>query len=720
MLYQGQPFGDAGGCLFHDAAGPTTSGPVQPMGPQGQPGLIGAECRFLLVGGGGSAGAWGCAPDGLSVSAATFATEPTTATTADCSGGPAPLRMTGTASLTYVPPPAAAPPQPPAGGAQALGYGGPGMSPVGASWSSPFSTMQHSTVAGAIAQEPAAPGQTPWAKPYEGTATAPGRPLHAFGAAPPALPPAMAPPRSPDDANAQQAFGVFNGVTYFGGGQQQNGHDHYLGRVSGGGAPGHGAAGYSTGSYGGYGAGGPVTDPTEYHRRLQGLPVPGKRVPQSLLADADLRREYQIQKTCMLMSSKDLHSSQVAAAVPDTVQSKYFCLCLLDDESKGRSARFCGSATYVYKALAIDDPQPYCLRRIDGFHIANFGAAAKAVERWLKLEPHPCVCALRQLFATQEFVTQSKDAVSHQDTASLVFVYDYLPNASTLENSHFTKPCPENLLWVYISQLALALRHIHSVGLAARVVEPSKILVSHRNRVHLNCVGVLDALRHDPSFPIGNYQKQDLVSLGRLILALVAGSMSVLSDVHKSVDRVLPATGGMFSGELRNLVVTLLTLAGQHQAGPTIHDVLALVHARVATQLEHQLHFGDALECELMKEVDNGRLFKIICKLGTICERPHFNNDPHWAETGDRYLCKLFRDYLFHQCDESGAPHLDMGHIVDCLNKVDVGVPEKIMLMSQDESSVLVVSFMDVKRCIENAFNEISVAAAPLPITHAH
>jgi len=61
-----------------------------------------------------------------------------------------------------------------------------------------------------------------------------------------------------------------------------------------------------------------------------------------------------------------------------------------------------------------------------------------------------------------------------------------------------------------------------------------------------------------------------------------------------------------------------------------------------------------------------------------------------------------------------------MGHIVDCLNKVDVGVPEKIMLMSQDESSVLVVSFMDVKRCIENAFNEISVAAAPLPITHAH
>ena len=44
--------------------------------------------------------------------------------------------------------------------------------------------------------------------------------------------------------------------------------------------------------------------------------------------------------------------------------------------------------------------------------------------------------------------------------------------------------------------------------------------------------------------------------------------------------------------------------------------------------------------------------------------------DPAWSETGDRYILKLFRDYLFHQVDENGAPWLDMAHIVQSLNKV--------------------------------------------------
>lgn len=41
-----------------------------------------------------------------------------------------------------------------------------------------------------------------------------------------------------------------------------------------------------------------------------------------------------------------------------------------------------------------------------------------------------------------------------------------------------------------------------------------------------------------------------------------------------------------------------------------------------------------------------------------------------WSETGDRYLLKLFRDYLFHQVTEAGKPWIDMAHIISCLNKV--------------------------------------------------
>jgi PAB-dependent poly(A)-specific ribonuclease subunit 3 len=44
--------------------------------------------------------------------------------------------------------------------------------------------------------------------------------------------------------------------------------------------------------------------------------------------------------------------------------------------------------------------------------------------------------------------------------------------------------------------------------------------------------------------------------------------------------------------------------------------------------------------------------------------------DPTWSETGDRYLLKLFRDYVFHQVSESGQPIIDLSHVITCLNKV--------------------------------------------------
>ena len=74
---------------------------------------------------------------------------------------------------------------------------------------------------------------------------------------------------------------------------------------------------------------------------------------------------------------------------------------------------------------------------------------------------------------------------------------------------------------------------------------------------------------------------------------------------------------------------------------------------------------------------------------------------------GDRYLLKLFRDFAFHQTSEDGAPVIDWGHVVEVLNKLDGGVPEKMLLLSRDETSMLVVSYADVKRCIEGAFNDL-------------
>lgn len=38
---------------------------------------------------------------------------------------------------------------------------------------------------------------------------------------------------------------------------------------------------------------------------------------------------------------------------------------------------------------------------------------------------------------------------------------------------------------------------------------------------------------------------------------------------------------------------------------------------------------------------------------------------------------KLFRDFVFHQVGEDGAPILDWGHVAEALSKLDAGVPEK-------------------------------------------
>lgn len=101
---------------------------------------------------------------------------------------------------------------------------------------------------------------------------------------------------------------------------------------------------------------------------------------------------------------------------------------------------------------------------------------------------------------------------------ALVFVYDYHPNAENVLHRHFMETTnslpnmkngtvgahppppagrkgfsasnsqsrqhlmPERLIWNYVIQLSSALRSIHSVMLACRVIDPSKILILSKSR----------------------------------------------------------------------------------------------------------------------------------------------------------------------------------------------------------------------------------------------
>lgn len=78
---------------------------------------------------------------------------------------------------------------------------------------------------------------------------------------------------------------------------------------------------------------------------------------------------------------------------------------------------------------------------------------------------------------------------------------------------------------------------------------------------------------------------------------------------------------------------------------------------------------------------------------------------------GDRYLIKLFKDFVFQQSHEAGGPVLDWGHVIEALNKLDLGVNEQIILLSRDEMSMLLVSYADIKQCINSTFKELETRA---------
>ncbi|GAA5915452.1 hypothetical protein JCM8208_000718 [Rhodotorula glutinis] len=436
--------------------------------------------------------------------------------------------------------------------------------------------------------------------------------------------------------------------------------------------------------------------------------------------------------------------------LPDEVGGYLGLLPLDKPPSEGGSGSgglgWAGYRGWVYKAWKEGEGRCYMLRRIEGFRLQHEAAIA-AVEKWTRVR-HPGLVGVREAFTTRAFGDQS-----------VIFVYDFHPCSQTLYEAHLSplatlppnpwstplthlahhggaaahtapyrsaaRPAlpstaggpgggaggaggagaspvlPERVLWSYVVQIASALKCVHNSALAVRTIDVSRVLVTGKNRVRLGGAGVLDCLTWDGGQSIPAHQQDDLLSFGKLIIALACGSTSAVHNLPKSVDHI----SRMYSPDLKNVVLYLLSKPGPRK---TIEEVLVLMGPRVVDELNSSLVAEDTIEHELMRELENGRLVRLLTKFGFINERPEFDHDPRWAETGDRYLIKLFRDYVFHQVDETGRPVTDLSHVLTALNKLDAGVDEKLMLVSRDEQSCLIVSYREIKNCVESAFADLS------------
>ncbi|KAF2462013.1 PAB-dependent poly(A)-specific ribonuclease subunit PAN3 [Lineolata rhizophorae] len=384
------------------------------------------------------------------------------------------------------------------------------------------------------------------------------------------------------------------------------------------------------------------------------------------------------------------------------------------DTTNQKNAALFGYPSWVYKAMSSQDGNYYTLRRLEGYRLTN-EKAIRSIDPWKRLDNGSIVTIL-DAFTTRAF-----------GDSSLIIVTDYHPLAKSLAEHHFNfnqrfqgNRSPQNfileqVLWSYIVQIASALKTIHSHGLASRMIHPSKILLTSKNRIRLNACAVLDIVQYDNPRSITDLQQEDLVQLGRLILSLATNSPNAMLNIPKSMEQV----SRIYSEQMHECLKWLLS-PGPSASTPqspsanallNIDAFLAGISTQMASVLNASLNAEDTLLSSVNRELENSRLVRLLTKLNFVNERPEFENAPQWSETGERYYLKLFRDYVFHQVDAAGHPVIDLGHVLGVLNKLDAGTEEKIMLVSRDEQNCFVVTYKEIKRSLEMAFQDLIKAS---------
>ncbi|KIK54669.1 hypothetical protein GYMLUDRAFT_48590 [Collybiopsis luxurians FD-317 M1] len=433
----------------------------------------------------------------------------------------------------------------------------------------------------------------------------------------------------------------------------------------------------------------------------------------------------------------------ITSNLPEELQGYHTFTPIDNVGAPDRKKFFFNFSSTVYRAINSTDGVPYVLRRIENFRLMQ-QTAFNPIEAWSQIR-HPNIVPVHEAFTTRSF-----------NDNSLVVAYSYYPNAQTLFDAHLKSKMspslpqhiqnghrtlghahslpqlpqygqsppsqfslsqsmhqlqlggiPERVLWSYIVQIASAIKRVHEAGLAVRTIDATKILLTGKNRVRIGSCAIWDVLTYEQHLDIVALQHEDLQHFGRLIFALCCNNTQ--ATTNGNFQKSLEIISKTYSPDVKTIALFLISKNHPHK---NISTVFEMISGRLVTELEDALEGMDRLEDEMLSELENARLFRLLCKFGFINERPEFARDPRWSETGDRYIIKLFRDYVFHQIDERGNPVTNMSHVLTCLNKLDAGTEEKIMLVARDEQSCLVVSYKEIKACIEAAFSDLSRASS--------
>ncbi|KAJ3997263.1 hypothetical protein F5050DRAFT_1753432 [Lentinula boryana] len=484
-----------------------------------------------------------------------------------------------------------------------------------------------------------------------------------------------------------------------------------------------------------------MNEPLDHH--LYTPAIPSAFIPSST-GNHFVNPSSELRQILQERSHTSRSAPLLGSNLPEELQG-YHTFVPIDTVSSPDRKKFFNLNSIVYRAINSTDGIPYVLRRIENFRLMQ-QAAFIPIEAWSQIR-HPNIVPVYEAFTTRAF-----------NDSSLVVVYSYYPKSQTLFDAHLKSPSssafsqhlqngggrvalghshslpqiahfgqqlpssfatsqslhqlqsngiPERILWSYIVQIASAIKRVHEAGLAVRTIDATKILLTGKNRVRIGSCAVWDVLTYDQHLDVVALQHDDLQHFGRLIFALCCHNPQ--ATTNGNFQKSLEIISKTYSHDVKSIALFLISKNHPHK---NISTVFEMISSKLSMELDDALEGMDILENEMLSELENARLVRLLCKFGFINERPEFARDSRWSETGDRYIIKLFRDYVFHQISEHGTPVTNMSHVLTCLNKLDAGTEEKIMLVARDEQSCLVVSYKEIKACVEAAFSDLSRASS--------
>lgn len=415
-----------------------------------------------------------------------------------------------------------------------------------------------------------------------------------------------------------------------------------------------------------------------------------ERTARMLFIPNDLREE---------LVKRNLASLQLfpsGGSIPNIVQD-YFGLVPLDFHQKSNSKdRYHGHANSLYKVFSNVDGKLYLLRRIHDIKINDPTTIVKTFQKWSQLDSSSIV-ALKDLFLTTAF-----------GDSSICIVSDYYPNATSLHETHFSNftnvLLSEDLLWNYAIQLLNALRVIYNMkNLSIGELDLDKVLITGQARVKISTCPELDLCypemeSQDEKNEAVTSLRGNLASLGDILFKLACR----MANYHGDTISALPLVSEHFKTFLSALKESDISIAELMQSYIGYDRMCNVV-------LEAQQTMVEYTENILSRELENGRLFRLICKLNFIFGRVENRLDINWSESGDKFAIVLFYDYVFHQISPEGRPVTDLTHVLRCLNKLDAGVQENILLVTPDEMNSIIVSYKKLKEIIDKTFRAMTL-----------